>query len=98
MIKEEHMQLYAIRRRGLWADQDELAATSAESARAGEDMADRLRWIRSYAVREEDGRIGSICIYEATDPDAIREHGRRIGAPSEDFQPVAATAIINADP
>jgi len=49
-------------------------------------------------VKEDDGRVGSVCIYEASDPEAIREHGRRIGAYSEDFQRVMTTAIIRDDP
>ncbi len=92
------MQLYVIRRRSVWANEKELESTSAESTRVGAEMADRLRWIRSYAVKEDDGRIGSVCIYEASHPEAIREHGRRIGAYSEDFQPVTATAIVRDDP
>jgi len=92
------MQLYVIRRRSIWADEKELEAAAAESTRVGTEMADRLRWIRSYAVKEDDGRVGSVCIYEASDPEAIREHGRRIGAYSEDFQRVMTTAIIRDDP
>lgn len=92
------MDLYIIRRHGPWANEAELEATTNESLRVGEDMKDRLRWIRSYAVAEEDGRLGSVCIYEAEDPDAIREHGRRIGAPSEDFQVVRGTAVKHPDP
>ncbi|KPP97237.1 MAG: Protein of unknown function (DUF4242) [Rhodobacteraceae bacterium HLUCCA12] len=92
------MDLYIIRRRGAWASEAELDAATAESLRVGEDLKDRLRWIRSYAVTEEDGRLGSVCIYEAEDPDAIREHGRRIGAPSEDFQVVRGTAVKRSDP
>ncbi|SEO43041.1 Protein of unknown function [Salinihabitans flavidus] len=92
------MDLYIIRRHGIWASDAELQATGEESIRVGEDMKDRLRWIRSYAVNEEDGRIGSVCIYEASDPDAIREHGRRIGAPSEDFQIVRGLTVQRPDP
>lgn len=61
-------------------------------------MKDRLRWIRSYAVTEENGWLGSLCIYEASDPDAIREHGERIGAPSEGFQVVRDTRVKRSDP
>ena len=49
-------------------------------------------------VAEEDGRIGSVCIYEAEDQDAIREHGRRVGAPSEDFQVVRGAVVKRPDP
>lgn len=92
------MDLYIIRRRGVWANEEELKVTNEKSVQVGEDMAERLRWIRSYAVTEEDGRIGSVCIYEAQDPDAIREHGRRIGAPSEDFQVVRGAVVKRPDP
>jgi hypothetical protein len=92
------MDLYIIRRHGIWSNEDELAATNEKSLQVGEEMKDRLRWIRSYAVTEEDGRIGSVCIYEASDPDAIREHGRRIGAPSDDIRAVNGTAVKNTDP
>jgi hypothetical protein len=92
------MYLYMIRRRSIWANEDELAATNEESAQVGEDMGDRLRWIRSYAVNEEDGRIGSVCFYEADSPDVIREHGNRIGAPSEEIRPIRGAAVKQPDP
>jgi hypothetical protein len=92
------MDLYVIRRRSAWADQKELEATSAKSARAGEEMSDRLRWIRSYVVSEADGRLGSVCLCQASNPEAIREHGRRSGAPVDEMQVVSATAIIRDDP
>jgi hypothetical protein len=92
------MELYIIRRHGPWANEAELEKATEASLRVGAEMKDRLRWIRSYAVTEEDGRVGSLCIYEAADPDAIREHGRRIGAPTEDFQVVRGTAVKRDDP
>ena len=64
------MDLYVIRRPSAWANLEELTAAGAKSARiASEVMADRVRWIRSYAVHEPDGRIGTFCIYEARDPE-----------------------------
>jgi hypothetical protein len=92
------MDLYVIRRRGAWANDKELEAASELSTRVGQDMADRLQWIRSYAVQESDGRVGSVCIYQGRNDEAIREHGRRINAPSEDFQIVKGTAIVKDDP
>ena len=61
-------------------------------------MKGRLRWIRSYGVTKEDGRIGSVCIYEASDRDATRDHGQRIGAPREDIRPARGTAVKRDDP
>ena len=93
------MELYAIRRPSAWADTQELEAAAAKSARIGtQDMADRVRWIRSYVVEELDGRLGTICIYQATDPESIREHARRVGMPGDDLVPIANTVVIRPDP
>ena len=92
------MDLYVIRRRGTWGNMQEVRAASVISRRVGEKMSDQVRWIRSYVVNESDGRIGSVCIYEARDEESLHEHGRRIGAPGEDFRLVATTAVARADP
>lgn len=93
------MQLYMIRRRSAWANQEELEKTAAISGRVGnEEMADKLRWIRSYVINEPDGRLGTCCIYEAVDGEAISEHARRVGMPGDDFLPIAATVVVRPDP
>lgn len=93
------MQLYVIRRPSAWANLKELEAAGAKSARIGnEEMPDKLRWIRSYVVHEPDGRIGTFCIYEAVDGEAIREHARRVGMPGHEFYPVATTVLVRPDP
>lgn len=93
------MELYAIRRPSAWADTQELEAAAAKSARIGnQEMADRVRWIRSYVVEELDGRLGTICIYQATDPESIREHARRVGMPGDDIVPIANTVVVRPDP
>jgi hypothetical protein len=93
------MELYMIRRASAWADASELEKTAAESARVGnEEMPDKLRWIRSYVIREADGRLGTCCIYEAVDGDAIREHARCVGMPGDDILPIAATVVVRPDP
>lgn len=59
------MELFAIRRRSAWADSKALEAAAAKSSKIGnEDMPDRVRWIRSYVIKEEDGKLGTFCIYE----------------------------------
>jgi hypothetical protein len=93
------MDLYVIRRPSAWATMQELKTTAAISARIGtEEMADRVRWIRTYIVEEPDGRIGTVCIYQARDPESIREHARRVGMPGEEFYKVTKTAVVNDDP
>jgi hypothetical protein len=93
------MNLYVIRRPGAWANVDELKATAARSAKVGNDeMADRVRWIRSYVVKEPDGRLGTVCIYQARDPEAIREHARKVGMPGDQIAPVLDTVVVRDDP
>jgi hypothetical protein len=93
------MQLYVIRRPSAWKSLADLELAGAKSARIGnEEMPDKGRWIRSYVVHEPDGRIGTFCIYEAENGDAIREHARRVGMPGEEFYPVATTVVVRPDP
>lgn len=93
------MNLYVIRRPGAWANSKELEAAGMKSAKVGnEEMPDRVRWIRSYVVQEPDGRLGTVCIYEARDPESIREHARRVGMPGDQIFPVVDTFVIRADP
>jgi hypothetical protein len=93
------MELYVIRRPSAWATASELEAIAAKSARIGNDeMADRVRWIRSYVVKESDGRLGTFCIYEARDPESIREHAKRVGMPGDQVFPVVTTVVVGADP
>ena len=92
------MQLYAIRRRDAWATPEDLKAAAERSTKEGEAMPDDIRWIRSYVVTEEDGTLGTVCIYEASSPDAIREHAKRAGMPADEITPVADTVIVRPDP
>jgi len=93
------MNTYIINRPAAWANAAELEATATVSARIGdEQMPDRVRWIRSYVTQHENGRIGTVCIYQATDPEALREHARRVGMPAETITHVVNTVVIRDDP
>jgi hypothetical protein len=93
------MDLYVIRRPSAWANVKELEAAGAKSAKVGNDeMSDRVRWIRSYVIKEPDGRLDTVCIYQARDPESIREHARRVGMPSDQIFPVVKTIVVRADP
>src|SRR5689334_15287658 len=93
------MNTYVILRRGAWADGAELEAAAGRSTQVGdEEMADEVRWIRSYVLTEPDGRVGTVCIYEATSPEAIREHARRAELAADEIVAVADTVIVRADP
>jgi hypothetical protein len=93
------MNLYAILRRGGWRSGEDLEQAAARSTQVGdEEMPDDVRWIRSYVIQEEDGRLGTVCIYEAISPEAIREHASRSGLPVDEIIPVADTVIVRNDP
>jgi hypothetical protein len=89
---------YVIFRRGAWSSAKELELAAGRSTRAGQEMADRIRWIRSYVVQEPDGRLGTVCIYQAADEEAAREHARCSAMPADEVLPFVNTVIINADP
>jgi hypothetical protein len=93
------MNTYVIRRRKGWKTAQELEAAASRSARIGnEEMPTEVRWIRSYVVQEPTGELGTVCIYQATGPDAIREHARRVGMPADEITPVANTVVVRDDP
>jgi hypothetical protein len=39
-----------------------------------------------------------VCIYEASSPEAIREHAQRAGLPVNEIIPVADTVVVRKDP
>ena len=61
-------------------------------------MSTDIRWIRSYVVRERDGGLGTICIYQASSPEKIREHAVRADIPASDIFDIVDTVIVWPDP
>jgi hypothetical protein len=93
------METYVILRRGAWETEEELEAAAALSSQVGEeDMADQVRWIRSYVLSEEDGTLGTVCIYQAVDEAAILEHAQKASLPADEVILVADTVIVRDDP
>ncbi len=92
------MNLYEIRRPNGWQSPEELQAAAGRSKQVGDEMPDDIRWIRSYVVHESDGDLGTVCIYEASSPEKIREHASRAGLPAAEIVEIADTVIIRPDP
>ncbi len=93
------MQTYVILRRSGWRSGAELEEAAARSTQVGnEEMADDIRWIRSYVLDEGAGSVGTVCVYQASSPDAIREHARRADLPCDEIIPVADTVLVRPDP
>jgi hypothetical protein len=92
------METYVILRRHGFRDGEDLRAAAERSTIEGEEMADGVRWIRSYVLAEEDGTLGTVCIYQGTSPDAILEHARRAGLPADEVILSPDAVIVRPDP
>ena len=92
------MNTYAILRRSGWRSPEELEEAAERSTRAGEEMSDDIRWIRSYVLEEGGGSVGTVCIYQATSPGAIREHAGAADIPVDEIIPIADTVVVREDP
>lgn len=93
------MQTYVILRREGWRSPAELEEAAARSTRAGdEQMPDEVRWLRSYVVEEASGSLGTLCVYEATSPEAIRRHAKLADLPVDEIVAVADTVLVRPDP
>lgn len=93
------MELYAIIRRQGWRTAADLEAAAERSLDVGDgEMSSDIRWIRSYVLAEESGRVGTLCIYQASGPEAIEEHARRAELPVDEIVRIADTVVVRPDP
>ena len=91
------MDLYVILRRDGWRSAAELELAAARSPSAVERMPDDIRWIRSYVLEEGQG-LGTVCIYQASSPEAIHAHADAAGLPVTEVIKVADTVVVRPDP
>lgn len=93
------MNTYVILRRGGWQSPSDLQAAAARSTKvADEEFSDDIRWIRSYVLEEDGGSVGTVCIYQASSPEAIRDHAARADLPCDEIIAVADTVVVRPDP
>ena len=93
------MDTYVIIRRKGWDSAADLETAAGRSSKVGDDeMSDDIRWIRSYVLDEGGGSVGTVCIYQASSPEAIRDHASRADLPVDEIIPVADTVIVRPDP
>jgi hypothetical protein len=93
------MNTFLIRRRGRWANPQELEKAASRASRVClQEMSPRVRWIRTYVTHEPDGSLGTVCIFEGTTAQALREHARRAGIPADEIVRIGDTIIFNDDP
>jgi thiamine biosynthesis protein ThiC len=93
------MDTYVILRRSGWKSGGELEEAAERSRQVGdEEMSDDVRWIRSYVLEEGDSAVGTVCVYQATSPEAIRAHADRADLPVDEVIPVVDTVLMRPDP
>jgi Protein of unknown function (DUF4242) len=92
------VDLFVILRRNGWRTPGDLEEAAARSTAEGDRTPDDIRWIRSYVLDERDGTLGTVCIYQAASPEAIRAHAERAGLPVDEIIAVADTVIVRPDP
>ncbi len=91
------MDTYVILRRNGWRSDEELGEAAARSTAEGERMSDDISWIRSYVLEEGNG-VGTVCIYQASSPEAIRRHADGADLPLDEIVEVADTVVVRPDP
>lgn len=91
------MNLYAIFRRNGW-DPSEVEAADARSNAEAAKSGGTVRKIRSYVLEEPNGRLGTICLYEAVNPEAIMIHAKAADLPCDEVVRVVAIDVRNPDP
>jgi Protein of unknown function (DUF4242) len=92
------MDTYVILRRSGWQTPDDLRDAAARSSAEGEKIEDDVRWLRSYVTAELDGTVGTVCIYQASSPEAIRRHAAAAELPVDEIVKVVDTVIVRPDP
>ena len=92
------MEMYVILRRGAWHDEAEAEQACARAAAETARRSEFVGWLRSYMFSECDGTIGSICIYEAGGPEAIRRHSSGASLPVDEIVLVVDTVVVRPDP
>ena len=92
------METYLVLRRGAWRDGDEAQEARVRAAVETERLSEFLGWLRSYTFAECDGTIGSVCVYEAGGPEAIRRHSSAAFLPVDQIVQVVGTVVVRPDP
>jgi hypothetical protein len=86
--------VYLIRRRNVWQGPLEFELGTASFRRAAEaEVPHRVSWLRSYALREANGTLGSACLFQGVDSSALVEHAARSGVPADEITPVIGRIV-----
>ena len=92
------MDTYVILRRSGWSTAEAMREAVARWAAEAERTPDDVCWVRSYVLEELREGFGTMCVYRATSPEAIRAHATRAGLPVDEIVKVADTIIARMNP
>jgi len=95
-VGDRDLKSYVILRRSGWPSAEALGVSAKRSLAEAAKMGD-VRWVRSYVLAEPDGRVGTVCHYRASSPEAIREHAARTEIPVDDIVEVADLVVLLPD-
>jgi hypothetical protein len=91
------LDTYVILRRSGWKSPQELEEAAARSTAEG-DKRDDVSWIRSYVLEEGGSTVGTVCIYQATSEQAIRDHSDAAQLPVDEVVKIADLVKVREDP
>jgi hypothetical protein len=93
------MHRFLVRRTGIAAGAAELDAALTRLRSFEENppaLASAVRWLRSYALRETDGRLGLLCLFEADSAVALVRHAELTRSTAREIVPLHAVAELRA--
>jgi hypothetical protein len=89
--------MYVVLRRNGWRSTEEVRQATTRATEVGHRMPDDVAWIRSYALAELDGSVGTVCIYQASSPEALRRHSAAAELPIDEIVALADAVVVHAD-
>ena len=95
-MRDKSLKSYVILRRSGWPTLDALHTAARRSLEVSSRMVD-VSWVRSYVLNEPDGRVGTVCHYRASGPDAVRVHAAEVGIPVDDIIEVGELVVLQPD-
>ena len=92
------METYVVVRRNAWRTHPDASEAVARATLEAARLSEIVTWAQSYVVEETDGTVGSICVYEAVSPGAVRHHSDAAELPIDEIVKVADTIVVRPDP
>jgi hypothetical protein len=89
---------YVVVRRRAWRTHPDAVEAVARATLEAARLSVIVTWAQTYVVEETDGTIGSICVYDAVSPEAVRYHSDAAELPVDEIVRVADTIVLRPDP